>query len=78
MKPIIIIVLALGLVVASLAGYSIQNQDTGMHDAKPWLGLSCENMLDFSASDEHSLMEDSMHVEFHEHYISNCSDTEIP
>ena len=74
MRPIGIIVAAvsLGAIMAIIAG------DYSNQDEAPWDGLNCDEMLDFSASDEHSLMEDSMHMEFHEDYINHCSDTEIP
>ncbi len=78
MKPIIIIVIALGLVVASLAGYSILNQDTGMNDAEPWVGLSCDEMLDFSASDGHQLLTNDQHMEFHNYYFDRCSESGKP
>ncbi len=43
-------------------------------DAVPWSGLDCDEMLDFSGSEKHDLMHESMHMEFHEHYLDNCSD----
>jgi len=46
-------------------------------DVEPWLGLDCDEMLDFSETVKHDLMDDSMHIEFHEHYIDSCSDIEI-
>jgi len=69
---IIVVALSLGAILAIIAG------DDSNPDETPWDGLNCDEMLYFSASDEHSLMEDSMHMEFHEHYINDCSDTEIP
>jgi len=73
-RPIglIVVAVSLGAILAIIAG------DYSNQDETPWGGLNCDEMLDFSASDEHSLMEDSMHMEFHEYYINNCSDTEIP
>ena len=74
MRPIGIIVAAVSLgAIAAIIGGDYSNQDE-----TPWDGLNCDKILDFSASDEHSLMEDSMHMEFHEDYINHCSDTEIP
>jgi len=46
-------------------------------DVEPWLGLDCDEMLDFSGSDEHDLMNESMHLEFHDNYMDNCSDIEF-
>ena len=46
-------------------------------DVEPWSGLNCDEMLDFSGSDEHDLMNESMHLEFHDHYMDNCSDIEF-
>ncbi len=40
--------------------------------ANPWFGMNCDEMLDFSASDHHNQMRDSMHMEFHEHYLLQC------
>ena len=74
MRPIgiIVVALSLGAILAIIAG------DDSNQDETPWGGLNCDEMLDFSDSDEHSLMKDSLHMEFHEYYINNCSDTEIP
>jgi len=73
-RPIglIVVAVSLGAILAIIAG------DYSNQDETPWDGLNCDEMLDFGASDEHNLMEDSMHMEFHEYYINNCSDTEIP
>ena len=46
-------------------------------DVEPWSGLNCDEMLDFSGSDEHDLMNESMHLEFHDNYMDNCSDIEF-
>jgi len=48
----------------------------GMSDAKPWFGLDCDEMLDFSGSDKHHMMHDSMHMEFHQYYFDHCSEIE--
>ncbi len=80
MKPIVIISIAvlLGGLVAILAGnFSDQDQTTGfmeMDETKPWLGLSCDKMLDFSASDKHQDITPDLHMEFHEYYFDNCSE----
>ena len=82
MKPIVIISIAvlLGGLVAILAGnFSDQSQTTGsmeMDEIKPWLRLSCDEMLDFSASDKHQELTPDQHMEFHEYYFDNCSETE--
>ena len=81
MKPIIIIAVAVGLVaiVAIIGGnYSVLNQINEMNEAKLWTGLSCDGMLDFSASDQHQDLTMNQHMKFHEYYIDHCSDTEIP
>jgi hypothetical protein len=83
MKPIIIIAVAVGLgaIIVIIGGnYSVQNQTTGfmgMNDVKPWVGLGCDEMIDFSGSDEHHLMGNSMHMEFHSYYFDHCSETEL-
>ena len=80
MKPIIIIAIAVGLVVAAIGGYSIQNQTMGfmgMNDVRPWVGLDCDEMIDFSGSDVHHSMHDSMHMEFHNYYFDHCSENEF-
>jgi len=46
-------------------------------DLKPWAGLNCTEMLDFSATADHNLMDDIMHIEFHEHYLNSCSDMKM-
>ncbi len=82
MRPIVIISIAvlLGGLVAIISGnFSDQNQTTGsmeMDETKPWLGLSCDKMLDFSASDKHQDLVEDQHMEFHEYYFNNCSETE--
>jgi len=79
MKPIVIIAIAvlLGGLVAIIAGnFSVQNQTSAMDETKPWLGLSCDAMLDFSASDEHQELTMDLHMEFHEYYLDRCSQTE--
>ena len=42
-------------------------------EANPWFGKSCDEMLDFSGSGQHNLMQDSIHIEFHEYYLEQCS-----
>ena len=80
MKPIVIISIAvlLGGLVAILSGnFSDQDQTTGsmeMDETKPWLGLNCDEMLDFSASDKHQDITPDLHMEFHEYYFDNCSE----
>jgi len=77
MKPIIIIAIAIGLgaIVAILgADYYIQNQTVG---GEPWFGLNCDEMLDFSASEEHQDLTMDQHMEFHQYYYDHCSETEL-
>ncbi len=77
MKYIIIIaiVVGIGAIVAILSvDYYIQNQTLG---AKPWIGLSCDEMLDFSASEEHQDLAMDQHMEFHNYYYDRCSETEL-
>ena len=79
MKPIIVIAIAVGLVtiVAILGGtYFTQNQITEMDETKPWLGMSCDEMLDFSASDQHQDITMDQHMEFHQYYFDHCSEIE--
>ena len=79
MKPIVIIAIAvlLGGLVAVIAGnFSVQDQTSAMDETKPWLGLSCDAMLDFSASEKHQDLTPDQHMEFHGYYFDNCSGTE--
>ena len=79
MKPIIVIAIAVGLVtiVAILGGnYFVQNQITEMDETKPWLGMSCDEMLDFSASEQHRDITMDQHMEFHQYYFDHCSEIE--
>jgi len=51
MKPIIIIAIDVGLgalVVIISGNYFVKNYTTEMDETKPWLGMSCDEMLDFS------------------------------
>ena len=76
MKPIIIIAIAVGAgaIIVILGGnYSVLNQ---MNEGKSWIGLSCDEMIDFSGSDEHHSMHDFMHMKFHNYYFDHCSETE--
>jgi hypothetical protein len=73
-RPIglIVVAVSLGAIMAIIAGeYSNQ-------DETPWDGLNCDEMLDFSASDQHQDLTMDQHMKFHEYYINHCSDTEIP
>jgi hypothetical protein len=58
------IIVGLGALVVVIAGSFLQNNTgfMGMGDAKPWFGLSCGEMLDFSGSDNHHMMHDSMQI----------------
>ncbi len=82
-KSIIIIAIVVGFVaiIAIIGGsYNIQNQTSGfmvMSDTKPWIGLGCDEMIDFSGSDEHHSMGNSMRMEFHQYYFGHCSETEF-
>ncbi len=69
-------VLIIGInTMTNLEGESMDNSnEMGMgNEVKPWFGKSCDEMLDFSGSEQHNLMQDSMHIEFHEHYLQQCS-----
>ena len=80
MKPIIIIAVAVGLgaIVAIISGnYFVQNQTTEIDETKPWLGLSCDEMLDFSAIDKHQDLTTDQHMEFHNYYFGQCSEIEV-
>jgi len=72
------IIVGLGALVVVIAGSFLQNNTgfMGMSDAKPWFGLDCDEMLDFSGSDNHHMMHDSMHMEFHQYYFDHCSEIE--
>ena len=71
MKPVIIIGIVAVIVVIA-AGLMISSDK--MSVVEPWSGMDCNEMLDFSGMAEHNLMDDTMHLEFHEHYLDNCSD----
>ncbi len=73
MKQIIIISI-IAVIVAVTAGLAISQETV---DARPWTGLDCNEMLDFSASEEHTAMDIDMHIEFHTHFIENCSDMKM-
>ncbi len=53
-----------------------EDNERMVSSAMPWMGLNCDEMLDFSGSDEHHRMHDSMHMEFHQHYFDHCSEIE--
>ena len=75
MKPIIIIAVAVGLgaIIAIIGGnYFVQNQ---IADAEPWVELDCDEMLDFSGTDEHQELTMDQHMEFHQYYYDRCSET---
>ncbi len=74
MRPIglIVVAVSLGAILAIIAG------DYSNQDETPWGGLNCDEMLDFSASDQHQDLTMDQHMEFHEYYVNNCSDMEIP
>jgi len=69
---IIVVAVSLGAILAIIAG------DSSNQDEAPWGELNCDEMLDFSASDQHQNLTMDQHMKFHEHYINHCSDTEIP
>ena len=73
MKSIIIISI-IAVIVAVTAGLAISQETV---DVKPWTGLDCNEMLDFSASEEHTAMDIDMHTEFHTHFMENCSDMKM-
>ncbi len=70
--------MGLGALVAGIVGnYYVQNQTTGLMDmSKPWVGLDCDEMLDFSGSDKHQDLTMDQHMEFHQYYMDKCSKTE--
>ncbi len=69
MKTIIIVVI-IAVIIVIAAGLSMSIEEPV--EAKPWAGLDCTEMLDFSATSDHNLMDDIMHIEFHEHYMNSC------
>jgi len=74
MKTIIIIAI-IAVIIVIAAGLSMSIEKTV--DVKPWAGFDCTEMLDFSGTVDHDLMNDSLHIEFHEHYMNSCSDIEV-
>ncbi len=74
---IVAIIVGLGALVVIIAGnYFVQNQTTEMDETKPWLGLNCDEMLDFSASVQHQNITMDQHMEFHQYYFDHCSEIE--
>ncbi len=55
-----IAVVAVGLISGYFVYAALQDN--------PWDGLSCEEMLDFSASPEHQELTMEQHMEFHKDY----------
>lgn len=79
----IIVIFAIMIAVVLIVGVNtMSNMEGGFLDmaheirmtdeTNPWFGMNCNEMLDFSASDHHNGMHDSMHLEFHEHYLLQC------
>ena len=55
-------------------GFIDKSNEMRMGDeTNPWFGMNCDEMLNYSGSEQHNLMHDSMHIEFHEHYLQQCS-----
>ena len=54
----------------------IVNPERMIVTTTPWSGMSCDGMLDYSATDEHHMMHDDMHMEFHQYYFEQCPDIE--
>jgi len=72
---IIVIVVGIGAIVAILGtDYYVQNQTVV---DEPWFGLSCDQMIDFSGSDEHQELTMDQHMEFHQYYYDRCLETEL-
>ena len=44
-----------------------------LNHTHPWDGMSCTEMLDFNATDEHHTMNEKLHLEFHIHYDGECN-----
>jgi hypothetical protein len=59
--------------MTNLEGKSMDNSNEMGNEVKPWFEKSCDEMLDFSGSGQHNLMQDSIHIEFHEYYLEQCS-----
>lgn len=79
----IIVIFAIMIAVVLIVGVNTMSNMEGefldmAHEIRmtdgtnPWFGMNCNEMLDFSASDHHNGMHDSMHLEFHEHYLLQC------
>ncbi len=75
---IVAIIVGLGALVVVITGSFLQNNNgfMGMSDAKPWFGLGCDEMLDFSASEQHQDITMDQHMEFHQYYFDHCSEIE--
>ena len=55
-------------------GFIDKSNEMRMRDeTNPWFGMNCDEMLNYSGSEQHNLMHDSMHIEFHDHYLQQCS-----
>ena len=76
MKPIIIVAI-IGVIIVIAAGLSISSENSASVDLKPWAGMDCNEMLDYSGTAEHNLMDDTMHIEFHQFYMDSCTDMKM-
>ena len=64
------------IIIVTIIGINYYLQNQAVID-EPWVGLTCDGMLDFSATEEHQGLTMDQHMEFHNHYYDNCSDTEL-
>ena len=64
------------IIIVTIIGINYYLQNQAVID-EPWVGLTCDGMLDFSASEEHQDLDMEQHAEFHSYYYDNCSDTEL-
>ncbi|MEE9339532.1 MAG: hypothetical protein V3U87_15775 [Methylococcaceae bacterium] len=76
MKVAIMIATVVCIIIVTIIGINYYLQNQAVID-EPWVGLTCDGMLDFSATEEHQGLTMDQHMEFHNHYYDNCSDTEL-
>ena len=71
MKRTRLLLVILGISAGLVIGYYWY----ATYTSGPWVGLSCEEMYEFTSSPEHQRLTMDEHMEFHEYYNPCIPDT---
>lgn len=70
MNKINMVFILMGIITVPVMLIGISIVESYKH---PWEVMDCNEMLDWSATDDHSRLDENGHIDFHNYYFDKCN-----